>query len=219
MKLKGEDMQIRDPYTTTGQRVGLFVKPGFTLIELLVVIAIIGILATLVITQVAGAQVRSRNARAQSDIAEAGKGVEQWKINQFSDNAYATANYNTTTTSTVALNGSATPTISKVNINFGTANGVGAIALSGLFTGTEGATAYGTNIAKTPSTSYTYGYITAGATTAAASSYCVGTNLASGSGVNVATGFAIQNGSSLTTIGGGSATAPYIVWNTTGTCQ
>ena len=192
-------------------------QKGFTLIELLVVIAIIGILATLVITQVAGAQVRARNSNAQSDIAEAGKGVEQWKTNQQSDNAYATANYNATTTSTVALNGAATPTIPKVNINAAAANGVGAIALSGLFTGTEAATTYGTNIAKTPSGSYTYGYITAGATTAAATSYCVGTNLASGSGVNTTSGFAIVNGASLTTSNG--AAAPYIAWVNTGTCN
>ncbi|CAN5177507.1 hypothetical protein BH11PAT4_BH11PAT4_3220 [soil metagenome] len=54
-------------------------RKGFTLIELLVVIAIIGILATLVITQVSGAQIRARNSNAKSDVNQMGKAIELFK--------------------------------------------------------------------------------------------------------------------------------------------
>lgn len=43
-------------------------EKGFTLIELLVVIAIIGILATIVIINVAGARNKANDARVQSDL-------------------------------------------------------------------------------------------------------------------------------------------------------
>jgi type IV pilus assembly protein PilA len=151
-------------------------QKGFTLIELLVVIAIIGILATLVITQVASAQVRARNSSSQSDIAEAGKAVEVWKTTQSSDNVVI-KNANTTAAAVPA-----------VNLNASTVAG----AWTTVFSGTEGAGSYGTSITKTPSASYTYGYQTD--TTGA--NYCIGTNSVNASGVTGTLGFIINNGSS-----------------------
>jgi len=55
-------------------------RPAFTLIELLIVIAIIGILATLVIVQTGDSNRKARNATAQSDIAQLGKAVESFRI-------------------------------------------------------------------------------------------------------------------------------------------
>lgn len=52
---------------------------AFTLIELLVVIAIIGILSTVVISQIDGARTRARNSTAKGDVVTAGKAIEIYK--------------------------------------------------------------------------------------------------------------------------------------------
>jgi type IV pilus assembly protein PilA len=153
------------------------VREGFTLIELLVVIAIIGILATLVITQLSGAQTRARNSNAKSDISEAGKAVETWKT--------------TNNTETVFLSGAASTTIAAAVVSAG---------WTALFNTVQPAAApfpYPVRISKSPSSSHTYTYetntfaaseaavvtgFTAGTSTA--TNYCVGTSVVSAGSVS-----------------------------------
>ena len=121
-------------------------QQGFTLIELLVVIAIIGILATLVITQLGGATTKAWNSTVQSDVVEAGKGVSVY-MNDDAANG-----------SVIGTKGAA------VSVSGPTAGQ----ALSLVFAGTNvftptGSLTYSPLIAKTPSTAYTYKY-TAGST-------------------------------------------------------
>lgn len=53
-------------------------KKGFTLIELLVVIAIIGLLSTLAVVALAGARVKSRDARRLSDLKSISTALEMY---------------------------------------------------------------------------------------------------------------------------------------------
>jgi prepilin-type N-terminal cleavage/methylation domain-containing protein len=53
---------------------------GFTLIELLVVVAIIGILATIVMVSLTGAQKKSRDAKRKSDISAIKVGMDSYFI-------------------------------------------------------------------------------------------------------------------------------------------
>lgn len=55
------------------------ISRGFTLIELLVVIAILGILTTLLISNVAGARERARDAERKSDLKEIKNALEMYK--------------------------------------------------------------------------------------------------------------------------------------------
>lgn len=57
----------------------LTLKRGFTLIEMLVVISIIGILATIVIANMAGVRERARDAQRKSDIGQIQKAMELYK--------------------------------------------------------------------------------------------------------------------------------------------
>jgi len=55
---------------------------GFTLIELLVVIAIIGLLATLLMSNLMGVRERARDAQRKSDLNQIQKALELYKGNQ-----------------------------------------------------------------------------------------------------------------------------------------
>lgn len=158
-------------------------RKGFTLIELLVVIAIIGILATLVITQVAGAQVRARNSNAKSDVNQMAKAVEVYRTNNNVDN-YVNSN--------AASGGAAGTTMSGTTAAGAWATIFGTSSADGI---------YPIRITRTAgnSASYTYGYTTNTntnpGTDVTSTSYCVGTNVVNSNGVNDG-GFFIVNGTS-----------------------
>jgi general secretion pathway protein G len=59
-------------------------RAGFTLIELLVVISILGVLTTLVISNVSGARERARDAQRKSDLKEIQNALELYKQDQSS---------------------------------------------------------------------------------------------------------------------------------------
>ena len=132
-------------------------RKGFTLIELLVVIAIIGILATLVITQVAGAQIRARNSTGKSDINQMGKAIELHK----NDSA-------NTSGGTIAAADAAVSTASTITLGSSTDATANAIYFTAIFSGSQSVdntgngNTYGIRIAKTSGigTGYIYSYVT-----------------------------------------------------------
>jgi type II secretory pathway pseudopilin PulG len=162
-----------------------------------VVIAIIGILATLVITQVAGAQGRARNAQAKSDITEAGKAVELFKA----DDNNTTGNVVTASAATRLYD----TTGQTTGGNFGTG-----VTIKNIFSGTTtyssttGASRYGASLSKTPSKLHIYTYTAAGTTAGAvdATSYSIWTSVVNGSGVTD-TSFCVVNGASVNGTGTG----------------
>ncbi len=120
--------------------------PAFTLIELLVVIAIIGILITLVVTQLGNSRRRARNAQAQSDISEMGKAVESFR----NDDAASDGVVSNISNSVDSLKGTVwTPG-------------------SPPFSGSQNVSSltYGVSVLKTPSSAYTYRYVTQPSATA-----------------------------------------------------
>ncbi|RJR25461.1 prepilin-type N-terminal cleavage/methylation domain-containing protein [Candidatus Microgenomates bacterium] len=68
-------------------------KSGFTLIELLVVIAILGILTTLLISNVAGARERARDSKRKADLKEIKNALEMYKQdnNSYPDSGWSEA--------------------------------------------------------------------------------------------------------------------------------
>ena len=140
-------------------------RKGFTLIELLVVIAIIGILATLVITQVAGAQIRARNSNGKSDINQMGKAIELFK-NDDSNGAGGTMSAGAS-----AANAGISITLGSATDN--TANSATWVlwfAGSQVVDTSGNTSTYGVKIAKTPANgaNYIYTYSTGNGTAAGA---------------------------------------------------
>ena len=115
--------------------------PAFTLIELLIVIAVIGILATLVIVQTSDSNRKARNASAQSDIAQMGKAVESFRIEDVASGQ-------------VISNSSGS--IDQ--------QGGGRSDFPTLFTGTQNVAAltYAVAVSKTPGPPYVYRYVAPG---------------------------------------------------------
>jgi prepilin-type N-terminal cleavage/methylation domain-containing protein len=178
----------------------MYKRRGFTLIELLVVIAIIGILATLVITQLQSARIKARNASAKSDVTEAGKAIETFKNEDIAAErvigAGAAAGNRLTVTGT-------TP---------GTMVGVFSGQL--LATTTAGANRYPVKLAKTPASTITYTYCPAAAADRAAvgslpaASATAHTFRFWASGINTTVGNEVANYIASETGTEGNATAP-----------
>jgi prepilin-type N-terminal cleavage/methylation domain-containing protein len=122
----------------------MYRKKGFTLIELLVVIAIIGILATLVITQLQSARVKARNSAAKSEVVEGGKAIEVFKDHELANER-------------VAGVGAAGGSVASI-----TGSTPGANDLTAYFSGTvdytDGTLAYPLRIQKTPAVTISYYY-------------------------------------------------------------
>lgn len=149
-------------------------RSGFTLIELLVVIAIIGILATLVITSVRGAQTRAKNSRAKSDISQMAKGVDLYR-NEDKANPGQTVVHIQTSASSGYANPSFTPPsyasggpaakFRTYSIMRGKIDPpIGSPTIPTIFTGSQtinladGLGRYGTGITSTPSNDHIYIY-------------------------------------------------------------
>ena len=159
-------------------------RRGFTLIELLVVIAIIGILATLVVTQLGSARIKARNSSAKSDNTEGGKAIEVYKnddaaagnviiggansLSTSSDTtlAYATGGALSATMCTGVTSATSTTACAMSSLN---SAGTGAGAFTNIFTGAELAgvnvvaapvvNTYGVKFTKTPGTGIVYYYV------------------------------------------------------------
>lgn len=173
-------------------------KAGFTLIEVLMVIAIIGILATLVLSQLGGSRTRAFNSSAQADIATAGKNIEIWRVVRGIDqdrkeNALAAPDTHAPA-DPGDRSGSATWLRGTV------ANG----SWNAFFSSTVSATdSYGAGLRQTTSrnTAYMYQYNTADDDKDNnTGGYCVSTNLQRVNGFGNR-GFYIENGSSVFTVG------------------
>lgn len=159
---------------------------GFTLIELLVVIAIIGILAAIVTTQLAGAQVKARNTRAQNDVSEMSKGMELFKADDNNSSNAVVAAYvagGSASAVTDTLAGGASGVTCSTSPAYATAGGAtGTICF--MFQGTQNVATfvYGTHLGSVQG-GYTYSYgtdmgsATAAFATTSGSNYLIGTNI------------------------------------------
>jgi prepilin-type N-terminal cleavage/methylation domain-containing protein len=150
-------------------------RQGFTLIELLVVIAIIGILATLVVTQLGNTRVKARNAAAKSDVTEMGKAVETFKSNQEDMMYYM---YSVTATNRIGTHGDRLGNVGGVTTNLTTGNSSATIdsnttTSTGLYLAASGsANIYtGTSVTISGTTALVGGFTGVNGTSAALSGY------------------------------------------------
>lgn len=158
------------------------ISKAFTLIELLVVISIISIISTLVISQLGNARGAARDAKAKSDVTEAGKAIEAFKNDESSgggviseklvSGSFGVGGYGTgyTTGSGGTVSGYGVPLIG-ITLS-GTTSWPGSVSPRSfplVFSGTQvaGTTAlsYAVKISRTPADSYTYDYCTTTTTT------------------------------------------------------
>ena len=131
---------------------------GFTLIELLVVIAIIGILATLVVTQLTVARVKARNSSAQNDISEGGKSIEVFRNDDASANKVVDSGKATSGGSAGVNFIAPAATFNGTTGNGDATHGDFGYIFNGTYNTTTGV--YSLDINKTASTVYTYTYVT-----------------------------------------------------------
>ena len=130
---------------------------GFTLIELLVVIAIIGILATLVITQLTVARVKARNSTAQNDISEGGKAIETFRADDVAANRVVDSGKATVGGVNNTLFTAPAATMQAAVVNGDTTHADINYTFNGVFNVASGT--YSLDLNKTPNNTYTYTYI------------------------------------------------------------
>lgn len=138
-------------------------KRGFTLIELLVVVAIIGILATLVITQLGNVRSKARNSSIKSDVVEAGKAIELFRNDEVAAERIIGA-------------GNVADSVITLAMVAGVPTGTNFLAtFTGALGTTDAALTYPVRFVKTPTSSATYSYCPT-AVRAAVQSYVVDTS-------------------------------------------
>jgi prepilin-type N-terminal cleavage/methylation domain-containing protein len=134
--------------------------PGFTLIELLVVIAIIGILASIVTTQVQVGRIQARNSSAKTIVVKAAQGVEVYKTAN-GNLVLAAYPYSAPPASTYFISPMVIVTGLSIArpVYYYIAHTNSQKALSPIFTGTPNSTSYATALPPLPGSGYQLTYI------------------------------------------------------------